>query len=286
MTRHTSEHIAKMEGTEIPREKVKRIVQQIIEKIEGGGIVYWIEEETEVEKMLQSRPELKTVEDNDVTSQSATPGESISARQGNTVEEKVRQMELTKPLESAHTHNACAETKAEDLETIRRKRGRHTDVARHTNVAATFTYPPTQLHEPANTLKSLLQSRNREGPQTDVILRGLATPESVYLAIQAGFKVVDTTIVDFLSKQGILICFGELPYDHQCFNMHSTKYADVFRTVDNDCGCKGCREGHTLAYIHHLHTIGDIGAVVACLTHNLYTFENWIRRLETTASHI
>ena len=119
-------------------------------------------------------------------------------------------------------------------------------------------------------------------------LMGVGTPDDIVHAVRQGVDLFDCVLPTRDARHGRIyrkMENGELRIDngdpwYETINIGNEKWKDVDAPIDPTCACPTCKH-HTLAYLRHLHAIGEpLGARLATL-HNLAFYLGFMAKLRT-----
>jgi len=103
-------------------------------------------------------------------------------------------------------------------------------------------------------------------------LMGVGTPEDLLAAIGCGIDMFDCVIPTRNARTGFL-------YTHQgIIRIRNSQYADDTRPLDEECGCYTCQY-YSRAYLRHLDKCGEILGARLNTIHNLFYFQDLMRRI-------
>jgi queuine tRNA-ribosyltransferase len=126
--------------------------------------------------------------------------------------------------------------------------------------------PPDAMHR---TLEAVVPSVDERRPR---YLMGVGTPTDLVRAIGVGVDVFDCVLPTRNARNGqAFVNTGRLV-------VKNARYRDDRLPLDRDCGCPVCRNGYTRSYIRHLYLAGEILAHRLLSLHNLYFYQDLVRR--------
>ncbi len=116
---------------------------------------------------------------------------------------------------------------------------------------------------------------------------GIGRPENIVKAHQWGYDLFDCVIPTREARRGRLYVFdGEVSAARLMggsfyFNLHMAdqRYCRDFSPVDENCGCRCCRQ-YTRAYLRHLHRMNEPLAQRLFTVHNLYFYNKLLSYIE------
>lgn len=103
-------------------------------------------------------------------------------------------------------------------------------------------------------------------------LMGVGKPEDLIEGVRRGIDMFDCVIPTRNARTGFL-------YTHNgIVRIRNSKHAEDTRPVDEHCGCYTCRH-YSRAYLRHLDKCGEILGARLNTIHNLYYFQDLMRRI-------
>ena len=103
-------------------------------------------------------------------------------------------------------------------------------------------------------------------------LMGVGKPEDLVEGVRRGIDMFDCVIPTRNARTGYL-------YTHDgIVRIRNSRYADDIDPVDADCGCYTCQH-YSRAYLRHLDKCGEILGARLNTIHNLYYFQELMRRV-------
>ena len=103
-------------------------------------------------------------------------------------------------------------------------------------------------------------------------LMGVGTPEDIVEAVRRGVDMFDCVIPTRNARNGFLYT------RHGTMRIRNSRYQDDTRPVDEACGCYTCRH-YSRSYLRHLDKCGEILGSRLNTIHNLYYYQELMRRL-------
>jgi queuine tRNA-ribosyltransferase len=103
-------------------------------------------------------------------------------------------------------------------------------------------------------------------------LMGVGTPRDLKAGVERGVDMFDCVLPTRLARHNVGIT------EHENINFLKSKHKFDFSPLDESCACPTCRN-HTRAYIYHLCKCGEISGARLLTTHNLWFYQQWMRKL-------
>ena len=103
-------------------------------------------------------------------------------------------------------------------------------------------------------------------------LMGVGTPGNIIEGVSRGVDLFDCVMPSRNARHGHLFTWGGIR------NMNNAKYANDDTPIDEECNCPTCQR-FSRAYIHHLFKAKEILAMRLAVTHNLYFYNNLMKRI-------
>jgi len=103
-------------------------------------------------------------------------------------------------------------------------------------------------------------------------LMGVGKPEDLVEGVRRGIDMFDCVIPTRNARTGFLYSHGGI------LRIRNARYADDIRPIDERCGCYTCRH-YSRAYLRHLDKCGEILGARLNTLHNLYYFQELMRRI-------
>jgi queuine tRNA-ribosyltransferase len=103
-------------------------------------------------------------------------------------------------------------------------------------------------------------------------LMGVGTPGNIIEAVSRGVDLFDCVMPSRNARHGHLFTNGGI------INLNNKKYERDESPIDPSCGCPTCRN-FSRSYIRHLFKCGEMLAMRLCVIHNLYFYNNLLRRV-------
>jgi queuine tRNA-ribosyltransferase len=103
-------------------------------------------------------------------------------------------------------------------------------------------------------------------------LMGVGTPEDLVYGVAQGVDMFDCVMPTRNARNGwIFTRFGDI-------KIKNAKYRFDKAPIDETCACYACRN-FSRAYLHHLHRLGEILGARLNTIHNLYYYQDLMRRI-------
>lgn len=103
-------------------------------------------------------------------------------------------------------------------------------------------------------------------------LMGVGTPEDLVYAVAQGVDMFDCVLPTRNARNGWLFTrFGDI-------RIKNARYRFDKKPLDETCGCYACRN-FSRAYLHHLHRLGEILGARLNTIHNLYYYQDLMRKM-------
>ncbi len=103
-------------------------------------------------------------------------------------------------------------------------------------------------------------------------LMGVGTPGNIIEGVSRGVDLFDCVMPSRNARHGHLFTWSGIR------NMNNAKYANDDTPIDDECNCPTCQK-FSRAYIHHLFKAKEILAMRLAVTHNLYFYNNLMKRI-------
>ncbi len=103
-------------------------------------------------------------------------------------------------------------------------------------------------------------------------LMGVGTPGNILEGVRRGVDLFDCVMPSRNARHGHLFT------DAGIININNKKYEKDELPIDPECNCPTCQK-HSRAYIRHLFKAQEILAMRLCVMHNLYFYNNLMRRI-------
>ncbi|MCH8177459.1 MAG: tRNA-guanine transglycosylase, partial [Proteobacteria bacterium] len=105
-------------------------------------------------------------------------------------------------------------------------------------------------------------------------LMGVGKPEDLIEGVRRGIDMFDCVIPTRNARTGFL-------YTHQgIIRIRNSQYAEDTRPVDENCDCYTCQH-YSRAYLRHLDKCGEILGARLNTIHNLFYFQDLMRRIRS-----
>ncbi len=103
-------------------------------------------------------------------------------------------------------------------------------------------------------------------------LMGVGTPGNIIEGVSRGVDLFDCVMPSRNARHGHLFTWNGI------INLNNAKYANDDTPIDNQCNCPTCQK-FSRAYMHHLFKAKEILAMRLAVTHNLYFYNNLMKRI-------
>ena len=103
-------------------------------------------------------------------------------------------------------------------------------------------------------------------------LMGVGTPGNIIEGVSRGVDLFDCVMPSRNARHGHLFTWNGI------INLNNAKYANDDTPIDPQCNCPTCQK-HSRAYLHHLIKAKEILAMRLAVTHNLYFYNNLMKRI-------
>ncbi len=103
-------------------------------------------------------------------------------------------------------------------------------------------------------------------------LMGVGTPGNIIEAVSRGVDLFDCVMPSRNARHGHLFT------NEGIINLNNKKYERDESPIDPSCGCPTCRN-FSRSYIRHLFKCGEMLAMRLCVIHNLYFYNNLLKRI-------
>ena len=103
-------------------------------------------------------------------------------------------------------------------------------------------------------------------------LMGVGTPGNILEGVSRGVDLFDCVMPSRNARHGHLFTWNGI------INMNNAKYATDDTPIDAQCNCPTCQK-FSRAYLHHLFKAKEILAMRLAVTHNLYFYNNLMKRI-------
>ena len=103
-------------------------------------------------------------------------------------------------------------------------------------------------------------------------LMGVGTPGNIIEAVSRGVDLFDCVMPSRNARHGHLFTWNGV------INLNNAKYANDDTPIDTECNCPTCQR-FSRAYMHHLFKAKEILAMRLAVTHNLYFYNNLMKRI-------
>ncbi len=103
-------------------------------------------------------------------------------------------------------------------------------------------------------------------------LMGVGTPGNIIEGVSRGVDLFDCVMPSRNARHGHLFTWNGI------INLNNAKYANDDTPIDPKCNCPTCQK-FSRAYMHHLFKAKEILAMRLAVTHNLYFYNNLMKRI-------
>ena len=103
-------------------------------------------------------------------------------------------------------------------------------------------------------------------------LMGVGTPGNIIEGVSRGVDIFDCVMPSRNARHGHLFTWSGI------INMNNAKYATDDTPIDTECNCPTCQR-FSRAYLHHLFKAKEMLAMRLAVTHNLYFYNNLMKRI-------
>lgn len=103
-------------------------------------------------------------------------------------------------------------------------------------------------------------------------LMGVGTPGNIIEGVSRGVDLFDCVMPSRNARHGHLFTWNGI------INLNNAKYANDDTPIDTECNCPTCQK-HSRAYLHHLFKAKEILVMRLAVTHNLYFYNNLMKRI-------
>lgn len=103
-------------------------------------------------------------------------------------------------------------------------------------------------------------------------LMGVGTPGNIIEGVSRGVDLFDCVMPSRNARHGHLFTWNGI------INLNNAKYAKDDTPIDSQCNCPTCQK-HLRAYLHHLFKAKEMLAMRLAVTHNLYFYNNLMKRI-------
>ena len=101
---------------------------------------------------------------------------------------------------------------------------------------------------------------------------GVGTPGNIIEGVSRGVDIFDCVMPSRNARHGHLFTWSGI------INMNNAKYATDDTPIDTECNCPTCQR-FSRAYLHHLFKAKEMLAMRLAVTHNLYFYNNLMKRI-------
>ena len=127
--------------------------------------------------------------------------------------------------------------------------------------------------EPKEDMYRIISAVEPFAPKNKIrYLMGVGTPGNIIEGVSRGVDLFDCVMPSRNARHGHLFTWDGI------INLNNAKYAKDDTPVDSQCNCPTCQK-HSRAYLHHLFKAKEILAMRLAVTHNLYFYNNLMKRI-------
>lgn len=127
--------------------------------------------------------------------------------------------------------------------------------------------------EPTEEMYRIIEAVEPHMPQNKIrYLMGVGTPANILESVLRGVDLFDCVMPSRNARHGHAFTW------EGCRNLMNAKYELDEAPLDESCGCPTCRH-FTRAYLHHLLKAGEMLAMRLMVMHNLYFYNDLLRRI-------
>lgn len=127
--------------------------------------------------------------------------------------------------------------------------------------------------EPTEEMYRIIEVVEPHMPQNKIrYLMGVGTPANILESVLRGVDLFDCVMPSRNARHGHAFTW------EGCRNLMNAKYELDEAPLDESCGCPTCRH-FTRAYLHHLLKAGEMLAMRLMVMHNLYFYNDLLRRI-------
>ena len=127
--------------------------------------------------------------------------------------------------------------------------------------------------EPKEDMYRIISAVEPYAPKDKIrYLMGVGTPGNIIEGVSRGVDLFDCVMPSRNARHGHLFTWNGI------INLNNAKYANDDTPIDPECNCPTCQK-HSRAYLHHLIKAKEILAMRLAVTHNLYFYNNLMKRI-------
>ena len=127
--------------------------------------------------------------------------------------------------------------------------------------------------EPKEDMYRIISAVEPFAPKNKIrYLMGVGTPGNIIEGVSRGVDLFDCVMPSRNARHGHLFTWDGI------INLNNAKYAKDDTPIDPQCNCPTCQK-HSRAYLHHLFKAKEILAMRLAVTHNLYFYNNLMKRI-------
>ena len=127
--------------------------------------------------------------------------------------------------------------------------------------------------EPKEDMYRIISAVEPYAPKNKIrYLMGVGTPVNILEGVYRGIDMFDCVMPSRNARHGHLFTWDGIR------NIWNAKYELDDSPIDEKCGCPVC-QNFTRAYIRHLMKAGEMLGMRLCVIHNLYFYNNLLKRI-------
>ncbi len=127
--------------------------------------------------------------------------------------------------------------------------------------------------EPTEEMYRIIEAVEPYMPKNKIrYLMGVGTPVNILEGVRRGVDLFDCVMPSRNARHGHAFTWDG------CRNLMNAKYELDEAPLDESCGCPTC-QNFTRAYVHHLFKAGEMLAMRLMVMHNLYFYNDLLRRI-------
>lgn len=127
--------------------------------------------------------------------------------------------------------------------------------------------------EPTEVMYHIIEQVEPYMPKDKIrYLMGVGTPGNIINSVKRGVDLFDCVMPARNARHGHLNTWSGI------INLNNNKYSEDSSPIDNECDCPVCKS-YSRAYIRHLLKAKEILGLRLCVMHNLYFYNELMRRI-------
>lgn len=127
--------------------------------------------------------------------------------------------------------------------------------------------------EPTEVMYHIIEQVEPYMPKDKIrYLMGVGTPGNIINSVKRGVDLFDCVMPARNARHGHLNTWSGI------INLNNNKYSEDSTPIDNECDCPVCKS-YSRAYIRHLLKAKEILGLRLCVMHNLYFYNELMRRI-------